>query len=320
MSVSATPTATATATAAATATARAPRSALAATGLVALAACCFGSISTFTLLGLGAGASLPALITWRYLLAVPLLFLMAGAPAFRIGPDLTWRLVVMGGLPQAIVTGLTLFALRWVPAATEAFLFYTYPAWVAIIAAVRGTEPLTREKVVALVLSLLGIGIMVGAPGAAALDPIGVACVLGAAIVYALYIPLIDGLRHQTGSSITAAWLSVGATIVFASWAALDGTLLAPLAPRAWLAAVALAIIGTVVAFSLLLRGLATLGPVRTAIVATVEPFSTVVLAAALLSQPVTLQTVVGGLLIGAAVLLLQRQTTMDGEDVGAAT
>jgi drug/metabolite transporter (DMT)-like permease len=286
---------------------------------VAVAACCFGSISTLTLMGEGAGASLPALITWRYLMAAPLLFALAGGAAFRIAPGVRWRLLILGGGGQAIVTGLTLLALRWVPAATEAFLFYTYPAWVAIIAAVRGTERLSRERVIALVLSLVGIGIMVGAPGAAALNPVGVACVLGAAVVYALYIPLIDGLRHQTSATITAAWLSAGATIVFAVWGTLDGTLFVPMAPKAWMAAGALAIVGTVVAFSLLLRGLATLGPVRTAIVATVEPFWTVVLAAMLLGQPVTVGTVVGGVLIAVAVLLLQRQTTMDGEDAGAA-
>ncbi len=297
-----------------------PRSALAATGLVAIAACCFGSISTLTLKGQAAGTSLPALITWRYMLAAPLLFLMAGRAAFRVERPLLLRILVLGGGGQAIVTGLTLLSLRWVPAATEAFLFYTYPAWVAIISALRGTETITRERLIALLLSLGGIGIMVGAPGAAALDLVGVACVLTAAVVYALYIPLIDGLRHKSSSTITSAWLSVGATVVFATWGMIDGTLVKPLAPTAWMAAVTLAIVGTVIAFSLLLRGLATLGPVRTAIVATVEPFWTAVLAAFLLGQPITLGTVAGGVMIAVAVLLLQRQTTMDGEDAGAAT
>ncbi len=296
------------------------RSALAATGFVAVAACCFGSISTLTLMGQAAGSSLPALITWRYLLAAPLLFLMAGAPAFRLERGVMLRLLILGGCGQAAVTGLTLFALKWVPAATEAFLFYTYPAFVAIIAALRGTETITRERLIALVLSLAGIGVMVGAPGAAALHLVGVACVLGAAVIYALYIPMIDGLRHRSSSAGASAWISVGATIVFATWGMIDGTLLVMPAPRAWVAAITLAIIGTVIAFSLLLRGLATLGPVRTAIVATVEPFWTAIMAALLLGQPITTGTVAGGVLIAVAVLLLQRQTTMDGEDAGPGT
>ena len=298
--------------------ATAPRSPLTATLFVAAAACCFGSISPLTLTALSAGASLPSLITWRYLIAAPLLLAVAGGAAFRQNRRVTIRLAVLGGGGQAIVTGLTLYALRWVPAATEAFLFYTFPAWVAIFAAVRGTERLTRDRVVALVLSLVGIGVMVGTPGAAALDPIGVLFVLTAAVVYALYIPMIDGLRHQTSSTITAAWISTGASVAFATWAAIDGSLTQPMPLTAWGVALVLALLCTVVAFSLLLRGLATLGPVRTAIVATVEPFWTSVLAALMVSQPMTAGTIVGGVLIAVAVLLLQRTTTMDGEDAAA--
>ena len=285
---------------------------------MAAAACCFGSISPLTLTALSAGASLPSLITWRYLIAAPLLLAVAGGAAFRQNRRVTIRLAVLGGGGQAIVTGLTLYALRWVPAATEAFLFYTFPAWVAIFAAVRGTERLTRDRVVALVLSLVGIGVMVGTPGAAALDPIGVLFVLTAAVVYALYIPMIDSLRHQTSSTITAAWISTGASVAFATWAAIDGSLTQPMPLTAWGVALVLALLCTVVAFSLLLRGLATLGPVRTAIVATVEPFWTSVLAALMVSQPMTAGTIVGGVLIAVAVLLLQRTTTMDGEDAAA--
>jgi drug/metabolite transporter (DMT)-like permease len=48
------------------------------------------------------------------------------------------------------------------------------------------------------------------------------------------------------------------------------------------------------------------LGPVRTAIVSTVEPFFTALMGAWLLDQPLTFTTLVGGALIAAAVILLQ--------------
>jgi drug/metabolite transporter (DMT)-like permease len=46
---------------------------------------------------------------------------------------------------------------------------------------------------------------------------------------------------------------------------------------------------------------------VRTAIICTVEPFYTAVAAALMFGQRLTASTVVGGLLIAAAVALLQR-------------
>ena len=302
-------------------TTSARRSPLVATLFVAASACCFGSVSTLTLVGTGAGTSLPTLIMWRYLLAAPLLLMAARSrPSPAVAAGVRWRIIVLGGGGQAIVTALTLLSLRWVPAATEAFLFYTFPAFVAIIAALRGAERLTGARIVALLLALGGIGFMVGSPGAAALNPLGVSLVIGGALAYAIYIPMIDGLRHVTSAPFTSAWLSVGATVVFATWAALDHSLFVPLSGRAVLAAVLLALICTAAAFLLFLRGLAVLGPVRTAIVCTVEPFWTSVLATLVLGQPITGRTLAGGALIAVAVLLLQRGSTVDAEDSAAAT
>ena len=87
----------------------------------------------------------------------------------------------------------------------------------------------------------------------------------------------------------------------------LTDTLTLALSPLAIAVVIALALLTTVLAFILFLRGLATLGPVRTAIVSTVEPFCTAVLGSLVLGQPITGGTIVGGGLIAAAVVLLQR-------------
>ena len=80
----------------------------------------------------------------------------------------------------------------------------------------------------------------------------------------------------------------------------------ASLAPRAWAAVLGLAFFSTMIAFILFLRGLAVLRPVRTAIVSTVEPFWTAIVGALALAQPMSPRTAAGGVLIAAAVVLLQ--------------
>jgi drug/metabolite transporter (DMT)-like permease len=77
----------------------------------------------------------------------------------------------------------------------------------------------------------------------------------------------------------------------------------------AWLAILLLAVVSTVGAFLGFLRGLRVLGPVRTAIVSTVEPFFTALMGAWLLDQPLTATTLLGGAFIAAAVILLQLRT-----------
>ena len=84
---------------------------------------------------------------------------------------------------------MSLSALKYIPAASLTFLFYTYPAWIAVISAVRGTEKLTSWRVVALGLSLAGLALMVGMPGKGGLNPIGAGLALSAARAKFRYAP-----------------------------------------------------------------------------------------------------------------------------------
>jgi drug/metabolite transporter (DMT)-like permease len=78
------------------------------------------------------------------------------------------------------------------------------------------------------------------------------------------------------------------------------------LSTTAWEAIGALTLFSTVLPSVFFLMGLMRLGPVRTAIVSTVEPFLTAILGALVLHQPVTPRLLAGGAMIVAAVVLLQ--------------
>lgn len=280
-----------------------------AAALVALAACCFGAISILTVLATRDGLPLPAVLAWRYLLAVPPLLLLTGWGAMRATPRrAAVRLAALGGGGQAVVAFVTLSSLAYIPAATLGFLFYTFPAWVALFAALSGREPLTPSRALALLLSLGGVALMVGAPGAGTLHPAGVALALGGAVAYALYIPLLGALRGSLHPGVATSWVSMGAGAIFVAAAMACRAMALPPTATAWTAVLLLALVCTALAFIAFLRGLAVLGPVRTAIVSTVEPFCTAVLGALVLGQPIGPGVLLGGLGIAASVWLLQRK------------
>ena len=281
--------------------------------LVALAACCFGSISILTVVATRQGTSLTTLLFWRFALASAVLLPIAWRSVTPALPAPRGRRALHGllvaGVGQAAVTFLSLSALRWIPAATLGFLFYTFPAWVTLFAAVRGTERVDARRVLALALSLGGIVLTVGAPAATAAAGIvwpGVALALAAALVYAVYVGYLGRLQTTMTPQYAALYMSAGAGILFAIGAVADGTLTTRLPAISWAVALTLALACTVLAFLAFLRGLSGLGPVRTSIVATVEPFWTAVLGATVLGQRLTPATLGGGAMIATAVLLLQ--------------
>lgn len=266
-------------------------------------------MSPLTALATADGAPLPAVLFWRYLTSAVLLGVFAARGRRRTGDvrPSPWRsadITLLGGGAQFAVASLSLSALRFLPAATIGFLFYSFPAWVTLGSAVRGLERLRLRRVLALGLALGGIGAMVGAPGADALSPTGVLLALGAALVYALYIPVM-GVRQRGLAPLGVAFaVALGGTVWFLGWCLLSGALWPLLAPREFLLSVVMGALAAAAFFGFL-EGLADLGAVRTSITSTIEPLWTTVLGVLVLQQPLGPGTLVGGGGVLAAVILL---------------
>ncbi len=278
-----------------------------ATLLVVFSACCFGSIPILITLAIGSGARLIDALVWRYAIAAVLLVIVSGGiGATRAAGRRALPLFALAGGGQAAIAFVSLSALKYIPAASLTFLFYTYPAWLAVISAVRGTEKLTELRAVALSLSLAGLALMVGMPGASGLHPIGVALALSAALLYAVYVPMIGHLGRDLPPAVTSSYAAAGAAVALITASLFQGGPRFELSSLSWLSIGVLAVVCTVLAFIAFLRGLAAIGPVRTAIISTVEPFWTALLGSVVLGQQLGPRTLIGGVLIAAAVIVIQ--------------
>ena len=281
-----------------------------ATLLIILSALSFGSISVLTVLVTGAGLPLLTAMAWRYLLGAILVGAVAQLGRLSlIPPRRVVQLLLIGGCGQALITYLSLHALEYIPVGPLAFLFYTYPAWVALLGAVRKTERLTAIRVIALTLALAGVTIMVGAP-TGKLNPIGVLLALASALLYSAYLPALEHVQAGIPPMIATFLLIAGAAIAFMLAALLTGDLFVPAGAVVWTEILVLALVSTVIAFLTLIKGLAVLGPVRTAIIATVEPFFTAALGILVLGNSLSVTTLVGGILIAGAILLIHSNST----------
>ena len=279
--------------------------------LVLISAACFGTTLVFTQGAMNAGATLPALLAWRYVMGSILLCVVAGGVgAVRDVGARKWPLLTLGGLAQAAIAGLSVASLQFIPAASVSFLFYTYPTWVTVLAIVRRSEHVDANKIAALALSLAGIVTIVGNPLATRLDPRGIALALAAAVIYALVIPWLGKIQSGLKPAAATTWIALGAAICFVIGAVVARAPLFPPTASLLLYAGALAVLPTTLAFTTFLAGLAALGPVRTSIVSTVEPFFVALLAWLVLGQQAGLRTWIGGAMIAAAMLLLQRKAS----------
>jgi len=274
--------------------------------LIVISALSFGSISVLTVLITAAQVPLLTAMAWRYFIAGVLLGVgLSRSRGWLFPRRKIIQLILIGGCGQALITYLSLHALEYIPVGPLAFLFYTYPAWVALLAAVRRTERLTTIRIGALALALLGVSIMIGAPRDK-LNPIGVTLALASAILYALYLPALEEIQRGLPAFVSTFFLVAGSAVAFLIVTAFAGELYAPHDAAVWMNILLLAVVSTVIAFSALIKGVSILGPVRTSIIATVEPFFTAMLGVVVLGNQFSLTTLTGGILIGAAILIIE--------------
>jgi drug/metabolite transporter (DMT)-like permease len=281
-----------------------------ATLLIILSALSFGSISVLTVLITAAGVPLLTAMSWRYVLGALFLGVVIRPIQLRsVKKERVFQLLLIGGCGQALITYLSLHALEYIPVGPLAFLFYTYPAWVALLAAIRKTEKLTPIRIIALTMALAGVTIMVGAP-TEHLNPLGVLLAVASALLYSAYLPALEHVQEGVQPVVATFLLILGAAIAFVIAALLSGELFLPAGIAVWSRIIVLAIVSTVIAFLTLIKGLAILGPVRTSIIATVEPFFTATLGVLVLANQLNVSTLLGGILIAGAVLLIQWSST----------
>jgi drug/metabolite transporter (DMT)-like permease len=169
----------------------------------------------------------------------------------------------------------------------------------------------------AVALSTIGTVTVVVVGGDVSISTIGVVLALAAAGAYGLYLIIGKELSRRSDPMTAACWVAAGAAGSSALRGAVAGSLQFPSGHLLQIAAYGVA---TAAAFSLTFAALARIGASQTAVVMTLEAVSTVVLAAFVLGEPVSVGQACGGLaVVGAAAVIAWARATAQRTD-GAET
>lgn len=271
--------------------------------LAAGSALAYGSLAVLAKLAYAEGWNVPSLLVARFLSAslVLLPFALAAGGSWRgFGGGL-----VVGAVGFAGTTALYFPALQHLPAAVASFLLYLAPVFVALLSWAFLRERLTRRVVAALVLALAGLVLMASGAATGALSAFGVLLALGSALTYSF---TVLGGRHLTRGIVwsrAALGTCFGALLSYLAFTALTGTLHVPASTPGLAYALGIGVLATGVPLSLFYAALPRIGASRTSLVLTLEPVSTLVLAAMFLAEIPAWSGVAGGLLIvGAAAMV----------------
>lgn len=210
----------------------------------------------------------------------------------------------LGAFGYAAQSLLFFNALAHASAGLTVLMFYTYPAFVAILSWIVIRKPMQTWQAQALSLALLGSILTVNLDGQAA-SPTGIALGIAAGAGYAIYMLLGARLVRNILPLSAAAWMLLGATFSIVGWSTLQQGVVMPMTPGAIIAVAGLAVISTAIPIVCLFSGLRRLDVVPAAILSTLEPVLAVVMGIVLLGEHLWSGQILGGGLIVASALML---------------
>jgi drug/metabolite transporter (DMT)-like permease len=284
------------------------------TGVIAClaSAAAFGAMGVFGKLAYDEGATVGTLLATRFVLAAALFWLFL-AWSGRAGSlrSLTARdaglALALGAVGYGAQAGGYFAALERLDASLLSLLVYTFPVMVTVTAIALGREPASRRTAGALVLASAGLVLVLVGAAAGALDALGTALGLGAAVVYSAYILISQGVAERMGPLALGTLVCTGAAATL-TLTGLAGGDLDPGRVSAtgflWLAG--LALVSTVGAIALFFAGLRRVGPAAASILSTLEPVVTVALAFAIFGESLGPAQLAGGALVLLAVLAVR--------------
>jgi drug/metabolite transporter (DMT)-like permease len=258
----------------------------------------------------------PVSLAWfRLIFAIPLLALFTVAKRYRISLTRREAVLFVGfafcGLAVFHALYFTSFAYTTVQHAVA--LLYTAPAFVAILSRLILKEHLTRMKIVAVALSILGtfliLGLASGEQLFASRTQVGDWLAVGSGLAYSTWYIFGKVLGKNREATVTSfIVLCFGAVLLLPPVIALEG-LRAPQGLAAWSLIAMIGIVPTSMAYILYLTGLKLIDATKASVFAIVEPVSASILAFMFFHETLSPSSFLGfGLIISSIILISTRQ------------
>jgi drug/metabolite transporter (DMT)-like permease len=262
----------------------------------------FSSLGIWGKLATHHGLATYTVLSWRFGLVALVLMVVAGR-----GLAMRDRAVLSGtGLMYVASTATYFGALGRISAGTSSLLLYLAPSFVVLYQRLLGRMP-TRAQLSALAVTLAGLGLVIGLPGAGDADTLGLALGVATGGLYGAYLLLSERWAGRYAPLASTAHMTLTAAVCFAGAGAATGTLDMPRSAAQWGITLGMIVFPTLLAVPALYIAIRRIGAARTGVLCTFEPLFTVLLAALVLGEPLRPAVLAGGLLILAGALLVQR-------------
>ena len=250
------------------------------------------------------GAAIESILFFRYSFAVVLLgaFLILTKQSFRITARQAGVLFALGLLYTS--SSIFLFeAYNYIASGLATTLVFLYPVLVAIIMVFLRVVP-SWPVWLSIAATFGGVIIMTQGSGGDSINPVGVVLSLDSALVYALFIVILNrskAIAQISNTLLTFYSLTVGAIVFLGKISFSDTAISAGITTGSdWLNLVGLALLPTIVSTATLAIATRNIGATKASVLGVFEPITAILIGTLMLGEPLTTNILLG---IGIAIV-----------------
>lgn len=255
------------------------------------------------------GASVESILFFRYGIAVLILgaILFLNKQSFKISFKQAGILLLLGLLYTS--SSIFLFeAYKYIPSGLATTLIFLYPVVVALVMVFLRVYP-SWQVWCAIVATFIGVVIMTRSDSTQTINPIGVWLSLGSALVYALFIVIINcskTIADISHSLLTFYSLLVGAVVFLVKIAFSSGNITTGIDTALdWFNLVGLAILPTIVSTATLALSTRKIGATKASVLGVFEPITAILVGTLVFGEALTSNIVIGILIAMFAITFM---------------
>lgn len=244
------------------------------------------------------GAAITSILFFRYAFAVLMLglFLLLSRQSFKLTLKQAGVLLLLGLLYAS--SSLFLFeSYHYIASGLATTLVFLYPVLVAIIMVFLGVVP-SWPVWLAIVATFVGVLVMMQGGSADAIHPLGVILSLGSALVYSLYIVIVNKskiIADVPSNVLTFYALSVGVLVFLLRMLLNDAPFVAGLVEVSdWLNLLGLALFPTVISMASLAVATRNIGATKASVLGVFEPITAILIGTLMFAEPLSLPMLLG--------------------------
>ncbi len=235
------------------------------------------------------------------------LYLKFNRISLKISKENILPLILLGIFGYSLTTLLLYLSYNYISVGMATTIHFVYPLIVTFICILFFNEQITKSKILALMLSVLGIFLFF--ENNSTTDLRGVFLSLFSGCTYSFYMIYISksNVKDMNPFKLTFYLSILASTFVFI-FGSLNNQIKFDLTISAWFFSFIVSIITAVVAVISLQIGIKNIGPSTASILSTFEPITSTILGFLILKESITIKTIIGCILIITSVILLTKK------------